>query len=189
MQMLTETALFDPASGEPANEDARQLCVLQWQAGIADAVRQLPYKAIEEATEGFALGNRLASGGSCTVFSGTLYGLPVATKQLHADADAWNNAQFEAEHMALCKVSHVHICGLLAYSVDGPERCLVLELCRGGALDTRLACIAVGQGAQPEPLLWYHRLRIVLGIASALEYLHSRNLLHRDLKTANGTNN
>ena len=96
-------------------------------------------------------------------------------------------------------MSHDNICRLFAFSTDGPSRCLVLELCTGGALDTRLACKPApsdgsgsgsgngsGSGA-PQPLQWAERLHIATGIASALVHLHTLSppMLHRDLKTAN----
>ena len=179
---LRDGAEFDMDTGAPANSAAQQLCVLQWVAGEAGSVRELPYAAIQKATGCFGTENRLAAGGSCTVFKGELYGLAVAVKQLHSDADDWNNAQFESEMQALSTVTHAHICSLLAFSTDGPQRCLVLELCDGGALDTRLACKAVGgNGVAPEPLDWRHRLAIALGIANALAHLHSLRpqMLHR----------
>jgi hypothetical protein len=40
----------------------------------------------------------------------------------------------------LMECSHPSICRMLGFSVDGPQRCIVLELCTGGALDVRLAC-------------------------------------------------
>ena len=77
------------------------------------------------------------------------------------------------------------MCRLFAFSTDGPNRCLLLELCSGGALDTRLRCRAVSAAAAPPaPLQWRHRLRIALDIARALAHLHSQEppILHRDMK-------
>ena len=80
-------------------------------------------------------------------------------------------------------MSHPSICRLFAFSTDGAQRCLVLELCPGGPLDTRLKC---KDGKHP-PLQWQHRLRIAHDIACAVEHLHTLtpSMLHRDLKTAN----
>ena len=98
------------------------VCVLQWKAGEPESVRQLPYCDIEAATGGFGAENRLAGGGSCTVFQGSLFGLmDVAVKQLHSDADEWNNTQFETEMQLLCTVTHDHICCLLATDARAGE--------------------------------------------------------------------
>jgi serine/threonine protein kinase len=105
-------------------------------------------------------------------------------------------AQFEAEMETLTSISHANICKLLAFSTDGPNRCLVLELCAGGALDIRLACTdRAGPGtaagslatAAAAALGWRHRVRIAVEVARALAHLHSQQppLLHRDMKTAN----
>ena len=74
-------------------------------------------------------------------------------------------------------MSHENICRLLAFSEDGPSRCLILELCTGGALDDRLACKA----PSAEPLVWQHRVHISLGVARALDHLHglTPQMIHR----------
>ena len=65
-------------------------------------------------------------------------------------------------------MSHGNICRLFAFSSDGPQRCLVLELCAGGSLDGRLRRAAVAVA-----LIWEHRVRIAQQVARALVYLHS----------------
>jgi serine/threonine protein kinase len=130
----------------------------------------------------------VGGGASCAVFRCFLFGVPVAVKLLKAAAVEWEAKQFESESALLTKVSHVHICRLFAFSTDGPQRCLVLELCVGGTLSERLACKPSADGsAPPRPLLWRHRVQIAVGVASALEYLHALTpqQIHRDLKSQN----
>jgi serine/threonine protein kinase len=109
----------------------------------------------------------------------------VAVKRLKDGAVAWEARQYASETALLSRVSHPNICGLLAISDDGPCKCLVLELCTGGALDRRLSCQASGAQPAPEPLPWQQRVRVAFGIASALSHLHSLPMVHRDVKTAN----
>lgn len=66
------------------------------------------------------------------------------------------------------------------------QRCLVLELCPGGALSSRLS-----NELKVEPvslsLSRLQRLQIALGIARGLVYLHSLSppMVHRDVKSGN----
>ena len=161
----------------------RRECVKQWLAGEAESVRDLPFRELERATEGFREAKLLGTGGSCAVFGGELFGLPVAVKRLNRiDAPSatgpgkdWGAKQFEREMELLCTVTHPSICRLFAFSADGPQLCLVLELC-DSALDKRLACKG---GAAP--MTWQHRLQIAMDVASALLHLHSMSppMLHR----------
>jgi serine/threonine protein kinase len=163
-------------------------------------VRDLPFSELEAeaAAGGFDELRRLGRGGSCFVYRGELHGLPVAVKRLsrittpgamHPDGEEWGEKQFKAEMDICCRVSHRSICRLFASSADGPQRCLVLELCTGGALDTRLARKAEGSllRPRPPPLQWDTRLRIACEITAALAHLHSLDppIIHRDVKTAN----
>jgi hypothetical protein len=178
-------------------------------AGPLTKVRRLEYAELSKATDGFSELCRIGGGGSCVVYRAQVrhtqqpysyshslthqrcagraqvFGFLVAVKRLTEGASDWDTRQFEAEYSTLCKVTHPSVCRLFAFSTDGPNRCLLLELCSGGALDTRLRCLAVSAGAAPPaPLQWRHRLRIALDIARALAHLHSQEppILHRDMK-------
>jgi hypothetical protein len=147
--------------------------------------RQLSYPELVQATGGFSAQSRLGRGGSCDVFHGVLAGQAVAVKRLNADATGLDAKQFADEMAVLCCVSHESVCALLGFSLDGAHRCLVLELCTGGALDARLALKPTHAAqAPPPPLPWHHRLRIACDVGSALAFLHGRKppVLHRDVK-------
>jgi serine/threonine protein kinase len=82
------------------------------------------------------------------------------------------------DNAVLQAVRHKNICRLLAVSVDGPRRCLLLSLCSGGDLLHRIK--------KKDPMLTCpQRVQIMLGILLALQHLHSVNMIHRDVKTQN----
>ena len=191
---LAKQAEYDEATKAPVNVAAKKLIVLDWNSGAASSVVNLPFASLETATHDFDVFNELGFGASCVVFKGQLYGKDVAVKRLNSSTDeaagggtGHHEAQlFEAEMKLLTGITHHSICRLLAFSTDGPNRCLVTELCTGGALDDRLACRAEGRVAPP-PLQWQHRLQIALSVAEACVHLHTQDppMIHRDLKTAN----
>jgi serine/threonine protein kinase len=186
--VLAGEAEFDAATQFPTNMAAKQLVALDWSTGgnaSASHVVDLPFSALAQATQNFDAFNSLGSGASCDVFKGALFGHQVAVKRLEAKANDWAEQQFTAEMELLCKIAHQHVCRLLAFSTDGPQRCLVLELCAGGALNDRLACKAPDGQMRPVPLPWQQRVRIALHVLLALEYLHGLRpqMIHRQRST------
>jgi serine/threonine protein kinase len=108
-------------------------------------------------------------------------GYPTAIKCLTEIAGAWDDKQLDAEMAILRRVSHPHINNLLAASLNGTNRCLVLEYMNGGALDTRLLGTTL-------PLIeWQDRALILLHVGRGLVYIHSLDppVIHRDVKTGN----
>jgi serine/threonine protein kinase len=155
---------------------------------------RVPYASLDAATLGFGTACCIGGGASCAVYKAQVYGTWVAVKPLNLRSDdeskiAKSEArQFAADMTLLTTVQHPNICRLLGVSTDGDRQCLVLEYCLGGALDKRLKrdrdLLASGQAAA---LGWKQRLQIAVGIARALEHLHSLTpaMIHRDVKTQN----
>jgi serine/threonine protein kinase len=180
---LAREAQYEDVTRFPTNEAAKELAVLTWDgsASAESPLASLPFAELQKATQNFDASSSLGDGGSCGVFKGCVFaeisggGLHVAVKRLNADASDWNQQQFAAEMELLSRISHPNVVRLFAFSVDGPQRCLVLQLCAGGALNDRL------RATVPEPLLWQQRVRITLHILLALEYLHSLTpqMIHR----------
>jgi hypothetical protein len=186
---LCEAAQFDPMTGFPANRAAEQLAALNWRMGPTPesdeagsaCVVSLPFAVLVQGTRNFDAAGALGTGGSCDVFKGTVFGLTVAVKRLNAGGSDWAERQFTAEMQLLTMVAHPNVVALFAFSTDGPNRCLVLELCTGGALNDRLSCKAQAGSPPPPPLRWQQRVQIALGILQALEFLHglTPQMIHR----------
>merc|ERR1711937_43685 len=68
--------------------------------------------------------------------------------------------------------------------VEGPPVCCLLEYCSGGDLFKALH-VAQKETVRLLVLQPEAQLSIACEIASALAYIHSKNMLHRDIKSPN----
>jgi serine/threonine protein kinase len=173
-------AEFCERTGAPVNAAAEAEVACEWRVGVdasGDRARvvELQFKVLAHATGGFDESRNIGGGASCAVYSGRVFGVDVAIKRLKDDAVEWEAKQYASEMALLQRASHANICRLLAFSSDGPSKCLVLELCPGGSLEGRLG--------QPVPvaLTWQQRVRIAQQIALALVHLHDLKpqMIHR----------
>ncbi len=84
---------------------------------------------------------------------------------------------FRNELQLLCQLSHPNLVPLIGYCIDEPEMILV-----NGSLSDRLFVT----DSDSDPLPWKQRLKICIGVARVLHYLHTgvkHCIIHRDLKT------
>eukprot|EP00935_MAST-01C_sp_MAST-1C-sp1_P002794 g2794.t1 len=135
---------------------------------------------LRQATNNFDDAHRIGKGASCVVYKTTLHGKQCAVKVLSSEAQQWQTKQFATEVEFLTNVKHPCLVQLYAYSIDGPQKCLVLEY-TDGPLDQRLV-------AKDKPALgWQQRVDIIVSACRALEHLHSLNppIFHRDIKSSN----
>ncbi|WZZ29859.1 hypothetical protein YC2023_013260 [Brassica napus] len=94
------------------------------------------------------------------------------------------NKEFIVEVLMLSLLHHKHLVNLIGYCADGDQRLLVYEYMSRGSLEDHLLDLTPGQ----VPLDWDTRIRIALGAAMGLEYLHDKAdppVIYRDLKASN----
>lgn len=107
----------------------------------------------------------------------------VAIKQLNLEG-LQGNQEFIVEVLMLSLLHHPNLVNLIGYCTDGDQRLLVYEYMPMGSLEYHLFDLDPGR----EPLSWSTRLKIAVGAAHGLKYLHcSANppVIYRDLKSSN----
>uniref|UniRef100_A0A0E0P1Z2 non-specific serine/threonine protein kinase n=1 Tax=Oryza rufipogon TaxID=4529 RepID=A0A0E0P1Z2_ORYRU len=140
------------------------------------------YEQLAAATGGFAEENLVGQGGFGYVHKGVLAGgKAVAVKQLKSGSGQ-GEREFQAEVDIISRVHHRHLVSLVGYCIAGARRVLVYEFVPNKTLEFHLH----GKGLPVMP--WPTRLRIALGSAKGLAYLHEDchpRIIHRDIKSAN----
>ncbi|XP_024974250.1 probable serine/threonine-protein kinase At1g01540 [Cynara cardunculus var. scolymus] len=141
-------------------------------------------RELEAATNGFAAENVIGQGGYGIVYYGVL-----ETKTQVAVKNLLNNRgqaekEFEVEVEAIGRVRHKNLLRLLGYCAEGAHRILVYEYVNNGNLEQWVH----GDVGPCSPLTWEIRMKIIIGIAKALTYLHEGlepKVVHRDIKSSN----
>ncbi|KAG1346360.1 putative protein HOTHEAD [Cocos nucifera] len=139
---------------------------------------------MERATNKFNDSRILGEGGFGRVYEGTLEdGRRAAIKVLKRD-DRHGSREFLAEVEMLSRLHHRNLVKLIGICTEEHARCLVYELVPNGSVESHL----YGAHKQSAPLDWNARLKIALGAARGLAYLHedsSPRVIHRDFKASN----
>ncbi|KAH1147576.1 hypothetical protein GLYMA_15G170000v4 [Glycine max] len=153
-------------------------------AAYTGSAKTLSMNDIEKATDNFHASRVLGEGGFGLVYSGILEdGTKVAVKVLKRE-DHQGNREFLSEVEMLSRLHHRNLVKLIGICAEVSFRCLVYELIPNGSVESHLH----GADKENSPLDWSARLKIALGSARGLAYLHedsSPHVIHRDFKSSN----
>ncbi|AQL08275.1 probable receptor-like serine/threonine-protein kinase At4g34500 [Zea mays] len=139
---------------------------------------------LDVATGGFCPENVVGEGGYGTVYRGILAGGEVVAVKDLFDHKGQAEKEFKVEVEAIGKVRHKHLVGLIGYCAEGPKRMLLYEFVENGNLEQWLH----GDVGPVSPLTWEIRMKIAVGTAKGIAYLHEGlepKVVHRDIKSSN----
>ncbi|CAA0176034.1 unnamed protein product [Arabidopsis thaliana] len=156
-------------------------------------LKSFSFAELKSATRNFRPDSVLGEGGFGCVFKGWIdeksltasrpgTGLVIAVKKLNQDG--WQGHQeWLAEVNYLGQFSHRHLVKLIGYCLEDEHRLLVYEFMPRGSLENHL----FRRGLYFQPLSWKLRLKVALGAAKGLAFLHSSEtrVIYRDFKTSN----
>ncbi|XP_022852061.1 probable serine/threonine-protein kinase PIX13 isoform X1 [Olea europaea var. sylvestris] len=151
------------------------------------------FSDLRNATKNFKSDMILGVGGFGTVFKGwvdskTLLpskvgtGIMVAIKKLNPESTQ-GFEEWQSEVNFLGRLSHPNLVKLLGYCWEDKELLLVYEFMQRGSLENHLFRRSVAV----EPLSWDIRLKIAIGAAWGLAFLHTsdKQVIYRDFKASN----
>ncbi|XP_061344142.1 probable serine/threonine-protein kinase PIX13 [Gastrolobium bilobum] len=153
-------------------------------------LRIFTFAELKVATRNFRPDTVLGEGGFGKVFKGWLEekitskngsGTVIAVKKLNSES-LQGIEEWKSEVNFLGRLSHPNLVKLLGYCLEETELLLVYEFMQKGSLENHL----FGRGSAVQPLPWDIRLKILIGAARGLAFLHaSEKVIYRDFKASN----
>ncbi|KAL8027314.1 hypothetical protein ABFX02_14G087500 [Erythranthe guttata] len=144
--------------------------------------RSFSFEEIKKCTNNFSESNEVGRGGYGKVYRGNLpNGQMVAIKRA-VQGSTQGGYEFKTEIELLSRVHHKNVVSLVGFCFDQGEQMLVYEYITNGTLKDGLT------GRSGIRLDWMRRLRIALGAARGVQYLHdlaNPPIIHRDIKSNN----
>ncbi|KAK7279851.1 hypothetical protein RJT34_24910 [Clitoria ternatea] len=125
------------------------------------------------------LGEKIASGSCGDLYHGVYLGEDVAVKVLRSEQlnDALED-EFAQEVAILRQVHHKNVVRFIGACTKCPHLCIITEYMPGGSLYDYLH-------KNRNVLELSQLLKFAIDVCKGMEYLHQKNIIHRDLKTAN----
>ncbi|XP_054777749.1 probable LRR receptor-like serine/threonine-protein kinase RFK1 isoform X2 [Prosopis cineraria] len=151
--------------------------------GLDSHIGTYSLKQIRDATDDFSPENKLGEGGFGPVYKGQLSdGTWVAVKQLSSKSRQGNREFLNEIGMISC-LQHPNLVKLHGCCIEGDQLLLVYEY-----LENNNLARALFSHRDQLKLDWPTRLKICIGIAKGLAFLHEESILkivHRDIKATN----
>ncbi|CAN7025527.1 hypothetical protein Bca4012_041759 [Brassica carinata] len=175
---------FSAASGEDAYPEGQIL--------PNPNLRIFSLAELRASTRNFKSENVLGEGGFGKVFKGWLEekgpgshsstGTVIAVKKLNSESFQ-GFEEWQCEVNFLGRISHPNLVKLLGYCLEGDDLLLVYEYMQKGSLENHL----FRKGSVVQPLSWEIRLKIAIGAAKGLAFLHAseKQVIYRDFKASN----
>ncbi|XP_071696724.1 leucine-rich repeat receptor protein kinase HPCA1-like isoform X2 [Rutidosis leptorrhynchoides] len=144
--------------------------------------RSFTFEELKICTNNFSAASNIGAGGYGMVYRGSLpNGQLIAVKRARQESNQ-GALEFKNEIELLSRVHHKNVVSLVGFCFDAGEQMLVYEYIVNGTLKDSLS------GRSGIRLDWMRRLKIILGAAKGLQYLHDLAdppIIHRDVKTTN----
>ncbi|KAL2339730.1 hypothetical protein Fmac_007670 [Flemingia macrophylla] len=145
--------------------------------------RLFEYQELVSATSNFMPENLIGKGGSSQVYKGCLPdGKELAVKILKPSDDVLKEFLLEIE--IITTLHHKNIISLLGFCFEKGNLLLVYDFLSRGSLEENLH----GNKKNSLAFGWSERYKVAVGVAEALDYLHSKDdqpVIHRDVKSSN----
>ncbi|KAB2066507.1 hypothetical protein ES319_A09G165500v1 [Gossypium barbadense] len=156
-------------------------------------LKTFTFSELKAATRNFRPDSVLGEGGFGSVFKGWIdehsfkatkpgTGIIIAVKRLNQEGFQ-GHKEWLAEINYLGQLHHPNLVKLIGYCLEDEHRLLVYEFMVRGSMENHL----FRRGSHFPPLSWGIRMKVALGAAKGLAFLHNAKtqVIYRDFKTSN----
>ncbi|OMO97212.1 hypothetical protein COLO4_14793 [Corchorus olitorius] len=156
-------------------------------------LKNFTFSELRTATRNFRPDSVLGEGGFGSVFKGWIdehsltaakpgTGIQIAVKRLNQEGFQ-GHKEWLAEIIYLGQLHHHNLVKLIGYCLEDEHRLLVYEFMPRGSMENHL----FRRGSHFPPLSWGIRMKVALGAAKGLAFLHNAKpqVIYRDFKTSN----